>query len=234
MKGFAGFPAGKQPYTPIPNSFFSEVLPAIDHLGELKVTLHVFWLLAQRKGEQRCVSGEELAADRRLLGGLVVPGLSPEEALRDALDRAAARGTLLRVTAGQEADRRDWYFVNSEKGRRAVDDLLAGKWAPAEAGQPLQLQAQRPNIFVLYEQNIGPLTPLLAEELMVAEDTYPASWIEDAFREAVELNKRSWRYVQRILERWATEGKPDETSRRGDERDRRRFIEGEYADYIEH
>jgi DNA replication protein len=226
----------------MPNLFFSELLPDIDHLGELKVTLHVFWLLTQKEGKQRYVSGEELAADRRLLGGLASAGMSPEEALRDALDRAVARRTLLRVTTGEgpaggepgQSARRDWYFINSEKGRQAVDDLLAGKWALAETGQRLQLQAERPNIFVLYEQNIGPLTPLLAEELMEAEDAYPASWIEDAFREAVELNKRSWRYVQRILERWAAEGKPDETSRRGDERDRRRFIEGEYADYIEH
>jgi DnaD/phage-associated family protein len=114
-----------------------------------------------------------------------------------------------------------------------VDDLLAGKWAPRQMGSAVQLQVQRPNIFVLYEQNIGPLTPLLAEELVEAEDTYPALWIEDAFREAVELNKRSWRYIQRILERWAAEGKTDETSR-GSDGDRRRFIEGEYADYIEH
>jgi DNA replication protein len=234
MKGFVGFPAGKQSYTPVPNLFFSELLPDIDHLGELKVTLHVFWLLAQQKGERPYVSGAELAADRRLLDGLAVPGVSPAEALRDALDRAVARRTLLRVTAGSGVARRDWYFVNSAKGRRAVEDLLAGKWTPAEPGEPLQLQAERPNVFVLYEQNIGPLTPLLAEELMEAEDTYPAQWIEDAFREAVELNKRSWRYVQRILERWAAEGREDETTRRGDERDRRRFIEGEYADYIEH
>jgi DNA replication protein len=234
MKGFAGFPAGKQPYIPIPNLFFSELLPDIDHLGELKVTLHVFWLLAQKEGERPYVGGEELAADRRLLSGLASPGLSPEEALRDALDRAVVRRTLLRVTTGDSAARLDWYFVNSAKGRQAVDDLLAGKWTPAATGQPLQLQAERPNVFVLYEQNIGPLTPLLAEELMEAEGAYPAAWIEDAFREAVELNKRSWRYVRRILERWAAEGKPDETSRRGDERDRRRFIEGEYADYIEH
>ncbi len=234
MKGFAGFPGGKQPYTPIPNLFFGELLPDIDHLGELKVTLHLFWLLAQKQGARRYVSGQELAADHRLLSGLATPGMSPEEALRDALERAVVRRTLLRVTTGEGPGQRDWYFVNSEKGRQAVDDLLAGKWTPAEPDQPLRLQVQRPNIFVLYEQNIGPLTPLLAEELREAEDTYPASWIEDAFREAVELNKRSWRYVQRILERWAEDGREDETSRRGDERDRRRFIEGEYADYIEH
>jgi DnaD/phage-associated family protein len=234
MKGFAGFPVGKQAYTPVPNLFFTEVLPGIDHVGELKVTLYVFWRLALEGGERPYVSGRALAADGRLLGGLPAGGMSPEEALGDALDRAVARRTLLRVSSGEGTERRDWYFVNSEKGRKAVEDLLAGRWTPGEAGQPVHVQAQRPNIFVLYEQNIGPLTPLLAEELMEAEDRYPAAWIEDAFREAVELNKRSWRYIQRILERWSAEGREDETSRRGDERDRRRFIEGEYADYIEH
>ncbi len=234
MKGFAGFPAGKQPYTPVPDLFFSELLPDIDHLGELKVTLHVFWLLTQKRGARPCVSGKELAADGRLIAGLASAATSGREALRDALDRAVARRTLLRVSTGSGTAQRDWYFVNSEKGRRAVDDLLAGKWSPAEPGETVQLHSQRPNIFVLYEQNIGPLTPLLAEELMEAENSYPTPWIEDAFREAVELNKRSWRYVQRILERWAAEGREDETTRRGDTRDRRRFIEGEYADYIEH
>jgi DNA replication protein len=234
VKGFVGFPAGKQPYTRVPNLFFSEILPDIDHIGELKVTLHVFWLLTQKEGERRYASEEELLADRRLLGGLASPDLTREEALRDALERAVARRTLLRVTIGEGAAERAWYFVNSEKGRRWVEDLLEGRWTPVQTDQPLRLQVQRPNIFVLYEQNIGPLTPILAEELIEAEDTYPAAWIDDAFREAVELNKRSWRYIARILERWAAEGKEDETSRRGDERDRRRFIEGEYADYIEH
>ncbi len=234
MKGFSGFAAGKQPYTPVPDLFFLELLPQIDHLGELKVTLHVLWAVARQRDTHRYISGEELAADSCLTAGLDVPGEDVRQILAEALDRAVARRTLLRVTTGRGQERRDWYFVNSERGRRSVDELLAGKWTPSEAGETVHVEAQRPNIFVLYEQNIGPLTPLLAEELMEAEDTYPESWIEDAVREAVELNKRSWRYVQRILERWAAEGRDDETSRRGDERDRRRFIEGEYAEYIEH
>jgi DNA replication protein len=230
MKGFPGFPAGKQPYTPVPELFFAEVLPDADHLGELKVTLHVFWLLARQKGERPYVGGDELAADGRLMAGLGVTGLPAEEVLADALERAVARGTLLRVFAAQ----RSWYLVNSARGRQAVEEMLAGKWSPAAEGEAVEVQVQRPNIFALYEQNVGPLTPLLAEELQEAEDSYPASWIEDAFREAVELNKRSWRYIQRILERWATEGKDDETARRSREGDPRRFIEGKYADYIEH
>ena len=234
MKGFLGFPGGKQPYTPVPDLFFSELLPDIDHLAELKVTLYIFYLLTQQQGQRPCVSGDELAGDEQLLAGLSSPAVSAGEALRDALERAVARRTLLRVTAETDGSERDWYFVNSEKGRQALDDLLAGKWVPAELGKPVRVQAQRPNIFVLYEQHIGPLTPLLAEQLGEAEDTYPALWIEDAFREAVELNKRSWRYIQRILERWQAEGRTDETSREGDERDRRRYLKGEWADIIEH
>ena len=99
MKGFAGFPAGRQASIPVPSLFFSELLPQIDHLGELKVTLHIFWLLALRKGGQPCVSGAELAADQRLVEGLASPALSPVEALRDALERALGRGTLRRVYA---------------------------------------------------------------------------------------------------------------------------------------
>ena len=234
MKGFLGFPDGRQPYTPVPDLFFSELLPEIDHLAELKVTLHIFFLLAQQKGQRPCISGEDLSSDQSLLDGLRSPAVSAEEALRDALERAVARHTLLRVIVDHKSGQRDWYFVNSEKGRQAVDDLLAGKWAPAGAGEPVRADVQRPNIYVLYEQNIGPLTPLLAEELGEAADTYPDSWIEDAFREAVELNKRSWRYIQRILERWAAEGRTDETSRRDDERGRRWYLEGEWADIIEH
>ena len=240
MSGFRGFPAGKQPSTPLPDLFFGELLPAIDHLGELKVTLHLFWLLARKKGERPCADEDELAADPRLLRGLAAPGpgtaegrQSPRDALADALGRAVRRGTFLRVVAGEGPDRRAWYFVNSDKGRRAVEDLLAGTWTP-EPGRTLLLDAGRSNIFVLYEQNVGPLTPLLADELMEAERTYPAAWIEDAFREAVTANVRSWRYIRAILERWAAEGRNDETSRRDDDRGRRRFIEGDYADYIEH
>jgi DnaD/phage-associated family protein len=234
MKGFAGFPAGKQPSTALPNLFFTEVLPSIDNLGELKVTLHVLWLVLQKRGGPGYVSGRALATDERLIAGLGTPVLNAQEALRDALERAIARGTLLRVATSDEGDQEDWYFANSESGRKAVDGLLAGEWTPSEEARRIHLQAQRPNIFVLYEQNIGALTPIIAEALMEAEKTYPPRWIEDAFREAVKSNVRKWRYVESILETWADEGRGNETARRSDEKDRRRFIEGEYADYIEH
>ena len=48
---------------------------------------------------------------------------------------------------------------------------------------------------------------LIADQIARAIEEYPDDWIEDAFEEAVAYNRRSWRYVSRILENWTTEGR---------------------------
>jgi DnaD/phage-associated family protein len=240
MRGFAGFPAGRLPTTPVPNLFFSELLPAIDHLAELKVTLHLFWLIGKKAGELRYARLDELLADDHLLAGLPKTSMAAEEALMDGLERAVARGTLLHYTVRRPGGAEEWYMVNSPAGREVVDRLLRGELdLEIDSAEDIQLQMERPTVFVLYEQNIGLLTPMIADELRDAEKDYPLDWIEDALREAVLNNKRSWRYTRSILERWRVEGhepsggsKPSmrETDRPGTGY---RVPEG-YEDLIEH
>jgi DnaD/phage-associated family protein len=236
MKSFSGFPAGKLRFTSVPHLFFSELLPAIDDLAELKVTLHIFWLLSRKKGDPRCVSLKELSGDVVLLGGLKSSGQGSEESLQEGLKRAVARGTLLHVAVEQDGQRDELYFMNTDQGRQAIKRIRAGQLEPAVAVLPAEppLEVERPNIFVLYEQNIGLLQPLIAEQLKDAEQAYPGEWIEEAFQIAVEQNKRNWAYVRAILERWATEGKDDGKGQGDSRKDRRRYIEGKYAEYIEH
>jgi len=225
MRTFSGFPPGKVRTVGIPDPVFTELIPLIDDLAELKLTLHVLWRLGRQRGKVRYLRRADLASDQVLLSGL---GQAPVEALSEALKRAVERGTLLRVEATVGETTEEIYFANTPKGRAAAEAIARDEW-------PEGLEsAGRPNIFTLYEQNIGLLTPLIADQLRAAEGTYPAEWIEDAFREAVSLNKRSWRYIQAILERWRAEGRGDEASRRPAEEDRRRYIEGEYGEYIEH
>lgn len=239
MRGFAGFSAGKQPATPIPNLFFSDLLPVIDDLAELKVTLHLFWLIGRKRGALRYARLDELLKDEQLLGGLVTESATGEEVLRGALERAVARGTLLHVTVQRGEASEEWYMVNSPAGREVLNKLRYSDLdLLADISEDLQLQMERPTVFVLYEQNIGMLTPMIAEELRDAERHYPAEWITDAFREAVSGNKRSWKYVQAILERWRDEGRG---ARRGkgdvpeDAEARRRYYVPEgYEDLIEH
>ena len=99
-------------------------------------------------------------------------------------------------------------MINSANGREVLERLHAGELdLLTDLGEDVQLQTERPTIFVLYEQNIGLLTPMIADELRDAERNFPTEWIAEAFREAVKANKRSWRYVLRILERWRVEGR---------------------------
>ena len=222
MEGFSGFPDGNLKITPVPEVFFHELLPSIDDLPELKLTLHCLWLFRQAGRKEPYVSAEELAADELLRRSLLAAAppqhaagrYTTEESLaqdvlRQALEYTVARGTLLQLSAQDSGGQtRAWYFLNSESGRAAVARVQRGEWAPAGAEQMQQLSARRPNIYVLYEQNIGLVhSPILAEELLDAEQTYPVEWIEEAFRIAVTNNVRRWVYVRRILERWAEEGR---------------------------
>jgi DNA replication protein len=209
MKQFSGFPP-KSKFTPIPNIFFSEVLPQINDLAELKVTLHIIWALYQKRGYPRYATYGELLSDPTLINGLKTEG-SPPELLRRSLDQAVSRGTLLHLTLERNGEAQDLYFVNTDADRQAVERIKNGelKLGALVKAEPYQISPEQPNIFTLYEKNIGMLTPIIAEELKEAEKHYLASWIQDAFREAVDLNKRNWRYISRILERWEAEGKDD-------------------------
>lgn len=66
--------------------------------------------------------------------------------------------------------------------------------------------SNRPNIFSVYEKEIGLLTPMIADALMDAEKTYPAEWLPVAIRQAVAQNVRRWSYVEGILKRWKIDG----------------------------
>ena len=85
------------------------------------------------------------------------------------------------------------------------------------------------NIFSLYEDNIGMLTPILVEKLEEAEKLYPYSWIEKAFEEAIIHNRKSWSYIQAILKRWSQDGK---IVRDTEKADPNKYIRGRYGHLV--
>lgn len=96
-------------------------------------------------------------------------------------------------------------------------------------------EAESPDIFTLYEENIGMLTPLIADYLKEAESRYPRNWIVDAIKEAVSTNKRHWRYIASILERWQTEGRSDGAYQQYPEKghDPDKYIRGRYGHIVQ-
>lgn len=231
MSSFIGFPAGKVHLTPIPATFFSELLPRINNLWELKITLYALWFLDRQEGNVRYVIYQDFLEDKKLMEGL---GLEPEAALAEGLEGAVLRGSLLKVKAEGEPEQNVFYFLNSPRGRAAVEALRRGEWTPdSELHVTAELSVDRPNIFRLYEENIGPLTPMIAEMLRDAEKNYSEDWIEEAIGLAVKKNVRNWRYIEGILRSWQEKGR-NAQNQRDSEENRRRYIEGEFADFIEH
>jgi DnaD/phage-associated family protein len=217
MKTFKGF-SDSESFTQLPDTFFHQLLHQMDDTKELKVTLYVLWRVQHMDAAYHALREADFGPKEL--------GLSLEE-VRAGIEKAVKRGILLKAEHEAEV----FYFLNSPRGRAAANALLHGE---QKAAGITAVPFERPNIFRLYEENIGPLTPLIADALKDAEETYSAEWIAETIELAVKNNKRSWRYCEAILKRWKEEGRGEKQDRRDTEKDRDKYIKGEYADYIEH
>ncbi len=204
---FEGFPRDTL-YTPTPDPFFGPLLEEIQDLTELKVTLRGMWLLHHKRQGLRAAPLNEFLSDTVLLRG-VEPGGGggPIEEIRRGLRQAVRRGTFLVHGATPEAA---VFVLNNDAGRRTLARMKetgAGLGAATGAEEAPASPRERLNIFALYEDTIGMITPIVAERLKEAEERYPPGWIREAFEIAALENKRSWQYVAAILTRWGSEGK---------------------------
>ena len=200
----------KTDFISLPDSFFTQAVPKIQDLAELKTVLYASYLILRKQDpstqRSKCsVTYKELKTESCRLSAEF-----DEETLHQALDSAVEHGTLLHSTLNINGVLEDVYSL------------------PDDSRQPSAV-----NIFALYEQNIGIITPMIAEELKEANKLYPPQWIEEAFKEAVTLNKRSWKYIARILERWASEGKDSGEHRRDIKKDGPdKYIKGRYGHLV--
>lgn len=211
---FSGFPQ-KMDFSALPNLFYSAVLPNITDLNELKVTLYLFKELLPKRGSLRFVSLGEMRANISLRNSLSCENPF-EKAVPDALGMAVERGVFLELVANKDGAEEKLYFLNDEASRKAIERLKNGELelGGLKPAKPAVEASEPADIFRLYEENIGMLTPIIADQLKQAEQDYPLAWIKEAIEEAVLYNKRQWRYIARILENWSQEGKSHGTHRR--------------------
>lgn len=246
MKDFKGFPAKTQYYA-LPRIFFSGLLNDITDMLELKVTLFTLAALYQKPSYPRYVTFKELLADVSLRQCLKSAGGKEEDVLRETLMTMDERGTVIRLAAAKDGVPEDIYLLNSESEREAAKNIKSGKLtlsalkAGKQAGGgsdelPEEVGGELPDIFTLYEENIGMLTPIIADGLKEAEAHYPKDWIAAAISEAAVGNKRNWRYILAVLEHWSAEGKNnDGTHQRNSEKgqDPDKYLRGKYGHIVQ-
>ncbi|MFU8826647.1 MAG: DnaD domain-containing protein [Brevefilum sp.] len=214
---FNGFPDDDPATIRVPQAFFTHGLRQIDNLQQLRLLLYFFWQAEAQQGILHHVRWEDLAADPAL-----VEMIGDEDGLRHALQELVNQGWLISAEIEYLAETN--YFLNTPQGRAAVQAIESGQWQRSQQNrQPIHLPDETPNIFKLYEENIGVITPMMADILKEDEKTYPASWIREAIQIAVARNVRTWKYVQGILKRWQKEGRDNEQNRRDNSQDPERY-----------
>jgi DNA replication protein len=210
---FSGFSEDSNALVRLPSAFFTQLLPQINDLSQLRLLLYMFWHTEQQPGSVRYFRYTDFTSDPTLM-----------EMMADEPGLCSALAGLVNQHAVLEAEL-DWmdevyFFINTPLGQAAVRAIQNGTWQDfSQDRQAINLVDEGPNIFELYEMNIGIITPMMAEILKEDEATYPASWIREAIQIAVTRNVRTWKYVQAILKRWQKEGFGDEQNRQNDPQD---------------
>lgn len=223
----------------VPVWFLENVAPWIREMAELQVMLAFFRLLHGSTQFERPISETQLLQDSILREALRLEGAvrPPDESILRGIELSVARESLLQFTVGfGEEESSGWFLLATPDNRVRLEKYRTGELEPPgtdDSVKPGAVERTRPGVFQLYEQNIGLVTPIIADRLVEALELYPQSWIEDAIAAAVSYNRRNWRYIQRILETWATEGRSNETNKRhqpgSGDLDPERHLSGEYA-----
>ena len=212
MKNFDGF-TSSETFTQIPDSFL-RLINEIDDVEELKVTLYEIYRIEHLEGNFRGLSESDFDTESL--------GLKVKE-IQLGLKKAIERGTILK----SENEAGVFYFLNSPRGRLSAEAFANGQIESTKSYNP-----NKSNIFKLYEENIGALTPLIADMLRDAEKNYPSMWFEEAFEIAVSRNVRNWKYVQAILNRWKENGKDERRNSQDSVKDAKRYTEGEFSEFF--
>jgi DNA replication protein len=215
MNKFSGF-TSSETFTQIPDSFI-HLAKDIDDIAELKVTLYAIWHVEHIEGHFRAMCETDFETESL--------GMSLEE-IRIGLEKSVERGTMLK--AQHEAD--VFYFLNSPRGRLASKAFEKGDWR--KSAKIMSAPRSKSNIFKLYEENIGSLTPLLSDMLREAERNYPSIWFEEVFEIAVKNNIRNWKYVETILKRWKEKGKDERKDQQNPVKDADRYTDSEFSEFI--
>jgi DNA replication protein len=200
-----GFPE-PMTYTPIPDSILGKSLVEFRDGDLLRCFLRILWHLHRSKGEIKLVELTTLESDsviRAILANRATQDLSR---LSTALKEIREFGLFMFVTIGED-NKNPKVLLNTHQNKRRIEKSTWQLTNLIEPTQALSNTFVESNIFELYEQNIGLITPIAADELKDMENEYPIAWIEEAIGLSVIYNHKSIRYISKILERWRNEGR---------------------------
>lgn len=215
----------------LPHEFFTQVLPSITRIEELVALLQIYQVCG-RDGHFRPYFVIE--AIESILG--------PDDVLtfRTGLTQAIEHDFILPPIPTKHKDATvSIGVINNPAGRQVHEIFRTGGITIPESEFEISFEPPRANIFKLYEANIGPLSPMIADALRELDQNYPADWVEEAISIAVRNNARKLRYIEAILKSWQEEGKHERTDKKrrkktSEQFDPEGYTDGEFSDFLDY
>lgn len=123
--------------------------------------------------------------------------------LQGLIEREEKRKAANQKRTAKAREKRKWGDVRQggDVPQPPRGDVPQPPQKPIKANILVVIKAEFGEICKAYEQEFGALTPMIADMIKDACDTYPIDWIPEAMQIAVGKNIRSWSYVEGILKR---------------------------------
>jgi DnaD/phage-associated family protein len=125
--------------------------------------------------------------------------------------RQRAATSTERVHQHRERKQRQQYNGDETDLKRNVTQKQINRLTESETESETEKNTSNSVLFEdvikAYEQNIGVLTPMIAEKVQADFDEYGGANCVEAITVAVNQNVRKWAYVQGILKSWKRDGK---------------------------
>ncbi|CAN5668523.1 hypothetical protein BH23CHL4_BH23CHL4_16740 [soil metagenome] len=210
----------------ISRSYFDTLLTHAANYDELQTLLALIRLMGGQPGGTVVIDEELIMRSQELNAVLSTTAVSQTSTSRimRALNQSVGRGALIRSSVVKDNRQSIVYqLAGSKTPPQDAEDQATVSLHGDAAGSAANHNGQSASVYAAYENNIGLLTPLVADQIQLALQLYPASWIHEAISEAVAYNRRQWRYIQRVLQNWSADGRISgpanevnhETNRRG-------------------
>ena len=103
--------------------------------------------------------------------------MGSNNAIENNLNAVVRAGILLRIKRQNSSDA---FMLNFEENHHLVSSIGSIDKDTDLFTDPWEIKNNPPEIYSLYEQNIGILTPIISERLTEAENKYPTEWIIEA------------------------------------------------------
>lgn len=173
----------------------------VNNAGELPPTKQIAWIL--RKDESEVEEALNLVAKTGIIEKTDLGWYIPKFARRQEKISGSDRTRMSR-----ERKQKQQYYCNdnvTQLKRNVTENRTDIDIEQIRTDVEAPLQAN-PNAYGIFENNIGTLTPMIADGIDNWIKTYPEEWIPAAIDEAVKNGARNYKYCDAILKRWAVDG----------------------------